>query len=556
MKTDVQIAQEANMVPITEIADYLGIDEHELEPYGRYKAKVSLDVLDRLENRPDGKLILVTAINPTPAGEGKTTVNVGLSMGLNKIGKKTVTALREPSLGPVFGIKGGAAGGGYAQVVPMEDINLHFTGDFHAITSAHNLLSAMLDNHIHQGNELEIDPKRIVWKRVLDTNDRALRNVIIGLGGRMDGFVRQSGFDITVASEIMAILCLATSLSDLKKRLSRMVVAYNHAGEAVTAGDLEATGAMALLLKDAIMPNLVQTIENTPAFIHGGPFANIAHGCNSVMATRISLKLADYVVTEAGFGADLGAEKFFNIKCRDAGLKPDAAVIVATIRALKMNGGVAKGELGLEDLPALEAGIVNLERHIENIDKFGVPSVVAINKFPTDTEAEIALLKEKCAAKGVEVVLTEVFTKGGEGGVELANKVVEICETRSSQYAPIYEVEGSIEEKITIIATEIYRAQRVEFTSAARKQISQLAALGFDKLSICMAKTQYSFSDNPSLLGAPTGFTLTVREVKVSAGAGFLVALTGDIMTMPGLPKIPAANGMDITEDGEIIGLS
>lgn len=556
MKTDVQIAQEANMVPITEIADYLGIDEHELEPYGRYKAKVSLDVLDRLENRPDGKLILVTAINPTPAGEGKTTVNVGLSMGLNKIGKKTVTALREPSLGPVFGIKGGAAGGGYAQVVPMEDINLHFTGDFHAITSAHNLLSAMLDNHIHQGNELEIDPKRIVWKRVLDTNDRALRNVIIGLGGRMDGFVRQSGFDITVASEIMAILCLATSLSDLKKRLSRMVVAYNHAGEAVTAGDLEATGAMALLLKDAIMPNLVQTIENTPAFIHGGPFANIAHGCNSVMATRISLKLADYVVTEAGFGADLGAEKFFNIKCRDAGLKPDAAVIVATIRALKMNGGVAKGELGLEDLPALEAGIVNLERHIENIDKFGVPSVVAINKFPTDTEAEIALLKEKCAAKGVEVVLTEVFTKGGEGGVELANKVVEICETRSSQYAPIYEVEGSIEEKITIIATEIYRAERVEFTSAARKQISQLAALGFDKLSICMAKTQYSFSDNPSLLGAPTGFTLTVREVKVSAGAGFLVALTGDIMTMPGLPKIPAANGMDITEDGEIIGLS
>ncbi len=556
MKTDVQIAQEAKMVPITEIADYLGIDEHELEPYGRYKAKVSLDVLDRLENKPDGKLILVTAINPTPAGEGKTTVNVGLSMGLNKIGKKTVTALREPSLGPVFGIKGGAAGGGYAQVVPMEDINLHFTGDFHAITSAHNLLSAMLDNHIHQGNQLQIDPKRIVWKRVLDTNDRALRNVIIGLGGRMDGFVRQSGFDITVASEIMAILCLATSLTDLKKRLSRMVIAYNQAGEAVTAGDLEATGAMSLLLKDAIMPNLVQTIENTPAFIHGGPFANIAHGCNSVMATKISLKLADYVVTEAGFGADLGAEKFFNIKCRDAGLKPDAAVIVATIRALKMNGGVAKGELGHEDLAALEAGIVNLERHIENIEKFGVPSVVAINKFPTDTEAEIALLKEKCAAKGVEVVLAEVFTKGGEGGVELANKVVEICETRSSNYAPLYEVEGTIEEKISKIATEIYRAERVEFTSAARKQISQLAALGYDKLPICMAKTQYSFSDNPALLGAPSGFTLTVREVKVSAGAGFIVALTGDIMTMPGLPKIPAANGMDITEDGEIIGLS
>lgn len=556
MKTDVQIAQEAKMVPITEIADFLGIDEHELEPYGRYKAKVSLDVLDRLEDRPDGKLILVTAINPTPAGEGKTTINVGLSMGLNKIGKKTVTALREPSLGPVFGIKGGAAGGGYAQVVPMEDINLHFTGDFHAITSAHNLLAAMLDNHIHQGNKLQIDPKRIVWKRVLDTNDRALRNVIIGLGGRMDGFVRQSGFDITVASEIMAILCLATSLSDLKKRLSRMVIAYNHAGQAVTAGDLEATGAMALLLKDAIMPNLVQTVENTPAFIHGGPFANIAHGCNSVMATKISLKLADYVVTEAGFGADLGAEKFFNIKCRDAGLKPDAAVIVATIRALKMNGGVEKSDLGYENLSALEAGIVNLERHIENIHKFGVPSVVAINKFPTDTEAEIALLKEKCAAQGVEVVLAEVFTKGGEGAVELATKVVEICETTLSNYAPLYEVDGSIEEKISKIATEIYRAERVEFTSAAKKQISQLSALGYDQLAICMAKTQYSFSDNPTLLGAPRGYTLTVREVKVSAGAGFIVALTGDIMTMPGLPKIPAANGMDITENGEIIGLS
>ncbi|MBY0098637.1 formate--tetrahydrofolate ligase [Mesobacillus maritimus] len=556
MKTDVQIAQEAKMVPITEIADYLGIAEHELESYGRYKAKVSLDVLERLEERPDGKLILVTAINPTPAGEGKTTVNVGLSMGLNRIGKKTVTALREPSLGPVFGIKGGAAGGGYAQVVPMEDINLHFTGDFHAITSAHNLLAAMLDNHIHQGNKLQIDPKRIVWKRVLDTNDRALRNVIIGLGGRMDGFVRQSGFDITVASEIMAILCLATSLSDLKMRLSRMVIAYDQAGQAVTAGDLEATGAMALLLKDAIMPNLVQTVENTPAFIHGGPFANIAHGCNSVMATKISLKLADYVVTEAGFGADLGAEKFFNIKCRDAELKPDAAVIVATIRALKMNGGVAKSDLGNENLSALEAGIVNLERHIENIHKFGVPSVVAINKFPTDTEAEIALLKEKCAAKGVEVVVAEVFTKGGEGAIKLANKVVEICETTPSNYAPLYEMDGSIEEKITKIATEIYRAERVEFTSAAQKQISQLSSLGFENLAICMAKTQYSFSDNPTLLGAPTGFTLTVREVKVSAGAGFIVALTGDIMTMPGLPKVPAANGMDITETGEIIGLS
>ncbi|SEN61818.1 Formate-tetrahydrofolate ligase [Mesobacillus persicus] len=556
MKTDVQIAQEAKMVPIKEIADYLGINEHELEPYGRYKAKVSLDVLDRLEERPDAKLILVTAINPTPAGEGKTTTNVGLSMGLNKIGRKTITALREPSLGPVFGIKGGAAGGGYAQVVPMEDINLHFTGDFHAITSAHNLLAAILDNHIHQGNALNIDPKRIVWKRVLDMNDRALRNVIIGLGGRMDGFVRQSGFDITVASEIMAILCLSTSLADLKARLARMVVGYNKNGQAVTAGDLQATGAMALLLKDAIMPNLVQTIENTPAFIHGGPFANIAHGCNSVMATKIALKLSDYVVTEAGFGADLGAEKFFNIKCRDAELKPDATVLVATIRALKMNGGVPKNELAHENLAALEAGMVNLERHLENVHKFGVPAVVAINKFPTDTEAEIQLLKDKCAAKGVEVVLAEVFTKGGEGAVELAHKVVEICETQTSNYAPLYDVEGSIEEKITTIATEIYRAQRVEFTSAARKQIGELATLGLDKMPICMAKTQYSFSDNPSLLGAPTGFTLTVREVKVSAGAGFIVALTGDIMTMPGLPKTPAANGMDINEDGEIIGLS
>ncbi|MCM3585911.1 formate--tetrahydrofolate ligase [Mesobacillus maritimus] len=556
MKTDVQIAQEAKMKPITEIADALGINEQELEPYGRYKAKVSLDVLDRLEAEPDGKLILVTAINPTPAGEGKTTVNVGLSMGLNKIGEKTVTALREPSLGPVFGIKGGAAGGGYAQVVPMEDINLHFTGDFHAITSAHNLLAAMLDNHIHQGNQLEIDPKRIVWKRVLDMNDRALRNIIIGLGGRMDGFVRQSGFDITVASEIMAILCLATSLSDLKNRLSRMVVAYNQDGEAVTAGDLGATGAMALLLKDAIMPNLVQTIENTPAFLHGGPFANIAHGCNSVMATKVALKLADYVVTEAGFGADLGAEKFFDIKCREADLKPDATVLVATIRALKMNGGVPKGDLGVENLSALEAGLVNLERHLENIEKFGVPAVVAINKFPTDTGAEIQLLTEKCAAKGVDVVLTDVFTKGGEGGVELAKKVVEICETKTSNYAPLYEVDGTIEEKITKIATEIYRADHVEFTSAARKQIAQIAQLGLDKMPICMAKTQYSFSDNPALLGAPTGFNLTVREVKVSAGAGFIVALTGDIMTMPGLPKTPAANNMDITENGEIIGLS
>jgi formate--tetrahydrofolate ligase len=556
MKTDVQIAQEAKLKPIFEVAEYLGIEENEIQPYGRYKAKVSLDVLKKLEDKPNGKLILVTAINPTPAGEGKTTINVGLSMGLNKVGKKAITALREPSLGPVFGMKGGAAGGGYAQVVPMEDINLHFTGDFHAITSAHNLLSALLDNHIHQGNALNIDPKKIIWKRVLDMNDRTLRNVIIGLGGKGDGFVRQAGFDITVASEIMAILCLATSLTDLKERLSKMIVAYRTDGSAVTAGDLNATGAMALLLKDAIMPNLVQTVENTPAFIHGGPFANIAHGCNSVMATKTALKLADYVVTEAGFGADLGAEKFFDIKCRFAELKPSAAVIVATIRALKMNGGVPKTELGTENLEALEAGIANLSRHLENVAKFGVPAVVAINKFPTDTDAEINLLKEKCAAQGVDVVLAEVFTKGGEGAVELANKVIEVCETKPSNYAPLYDVDGTIEEKIKKIATEIYRAEGVDFAPAAKKQMAEIAALGLDKMPICMAKTQYSFSDNPVLLGAPTGFTITVREIKVAAGAGFIVALTGTIMTMPGLPKVPAANGMDITEDGEIIGLS
>jgi formate--tetrahydrofolate ligase len=556
MKTDVQIAQEAKMLPISEIAGSLGIKEDELDLYGKYKAKVSLDVLSRLEDQPDGKLILVTAINPTPAGEGKTTMNVGLSMGLNKIGKKTITALREPSLGPVFGVKGGAAGGGYAQVVPMEDINLHFTGDFHAITSAHNLLAAMLDNHLHQGNTLDIDPKKVVWRRVLDMNDRSLRNVIVGLGGKPDGFVRQTGFDITVASEIMAILCLATSVSDLKERLSKMVVAYNKSGEVVTAGDLEATGAMALLLKDAIQPNLVQTLENTPAFIHGGPFANIAHGCNSVMATKVGLKLADFVVTEAGFGADLGAEKFFDIKARFAGLNPSAVVIVATIRALKMNGGVPKTELTDENLQALEAGIANIERHIENVNKFGVPAVVAINKFPTDTEAEISLLKEKLSAKGIDVVLAEVFSKGGDGAIELANKVAEICETKPSNFAPLYDVDGTIEEKISTIATEIYRADGVEFTATAKKQIKEIAGLGLDKMPICMAKTQYSFSDDPKLLGAPTGFNITVREVRVNAGAGFIVALTGSIMTMPGLPKVPAANGMDITESGEIIGLS
>lgn len=556
MKSDVQIAQEAKLKPITEIAERLDINDDELELYGKYKAKVSLELLERLKDKPDGKLVLVTAINPTPAGEGKTTTNVGLSMALNKIGKKAITTLREPSLGPVFGIKGGAAGGGYSQVVPMEDINLHFTGDFHAITSAHNLLAALLDNHLQQGNALNIDPKRIVWRRVMDMNDRSLRNIIIGLGKKSDGVTRESGFDITVASEIMAILCLATSLTDLKERLSRMVVAYNTEGKPVTAGDLHATGAMALLLKDAIKPNLVQTLENTPAFIHGGPFANIAHGCNSVMATRTALKLGEYVITEAGFGADLGAEKFFDIKCRYAGLKPDAVVIVATVRALKYNGGVPKAELGAENLDALEKGLSNLERHIENVSKFGVPAIVAINRFPADTEAELKLLDERCRAKGAEVVLSEVFSKGGEGGLELAKKVVELCETKKSNFKPIYCTEKSIEEKIETIAKEIYRADGVDFTADARKQIKQLTELGYDKLPICMAKTQYSFSDNEKLLGAPTNFRITVREIRVSAGAGFIVALTGQIMTMPGLPKVPAANGMDISEDGTIVGLS
>lgn len=556
MKTDVQIAQEAKMIPIMEVAKGLGIEPDELELYGNFKAKVSLNVLKRLENEPDAKLVLVTAINPTPAGEGKTTTNVGLSMGLNKIGKRAITTLREPSLGPCFGVKGGAAGGGYAQVVPMDDINLHFTGDFHAITSAHNLLAALLDNHLQQGNALKIDPKKIIWRRVMDMNDRVLRNIIVGLGGKGDGVTRQAGFDITVASEIMAIICLATSLTDLKDRLSRMVVAYNTEGNAVTAADLSATGAMALLLKDAIKPNLVQTLENTPAFIHGGPFANIAHGCNSVMATKVALKLADYVVTEAGFGADLGAEKFFDIKCRFAGLHPNAAVIVATVRALKMHGGVLKTELNKENLSALGLGIANLEQHLENLAKFGVPAVVAINKFPTDTEAELNLLTERCGAKGVNVVLSEVFTHGGEGGIALAKKVVEICEAKPSNYAPLYDVNGTIVEKINKIATEIYRADGVEYTADAKKQILEIEKLGLDKMPICMAKTQYSFSDNANLIGVPTGFKITVREVKVSAGAGFIIAITGEIMTMPGLPKVPAANGMDITEDGEIIGLS
>lgn len=555
MKTDVEIAQEAKMLPITEIAKMLDISDDHLEMYGKYKAKISLDLLKENKDKPDGKLVLVTAINPTPAGEGKTTTNVGLSMALNKLGKKAITTLREPSLGPCFGIKGGAAGGGYAQVVPMEDINLHFTGDFHAITSAHNLLAAMVDNHLQQGNPLGIDPKRVVWKRVVDMNDRALRNIVIGMGKKADGVMRESGFDITVASEIMAILCLATSLTDLKERLGRMVVGYTFKNEPVTAKELNAVGAMSLLLKDAIKPNLVQTLENTPAIIHGGPFANIAHGCNSVLATKTALKIADYVITEAGFGADLGAEKFLDIKCREAGLAPDAIVLVATVRALKMNGGVPKTELGPENLEALGKGIVNLERHIENMQKYGVPMCVAINKFPTDTDAELKLIEDRCKALNVEVVLSDVFANGGDGGIEMAKKVIELCDM-PADFAPIYDEKDTIENKIGTIAKEIYRADGVEFTAEAKKQIETLTNLGYDKMPICVAKTQYSFSDNEKLLGAPTNFNITVREVRLSAGAGFLVALTGAIMTMPGLPKVPAAEGMDISEDGVIIGLS
>ncbi len=556
MKTDVQIAQEATMLNITQIAQKLGVYEDELEMYGKYKAKLSLDILERLKDKKDGKLVLVTAINPTPAGEGKTTVNVGLSMGLNKIGKNAVTLLREPSLGPCFGIKGGAAGGGYAQVVPMEDINLHFTGDFHAITAAHNLLAAMVDNHLQQGNDLDIDPKRVVWKRVVDMNDRALRNIVIGLGKKTDGVMRESGFDITVASEIMAILCLAKDLSDLKARLARMVVAYNTKGEAITADDVHATGAMALLLKDAIKPNLVQTLENTPAIIHGGPFANIAHGCNSVTATRIGLKLADYVITEAGFGADLGAEKFFDIKCRFASLKPDAAVLVATVKALKMNGGVAKTELSQENLAALDEGIANLEQHIDNLKKYGVPVIVAINRFAQDTDKELELLRSRCEKCGASFALTEVFAKGGEGGIELANKVVEVLEKGEAKFAPIYDEKESVESKLETIAKEIYRADGVIFTDSAMKELETIKKLGYDKMPVCVAKTQYSFSDDPTLLCAPKGFKITVRELRIAAGAGFIVALTGSIMTMPGLPKVPAANHMDISDDGTIVGLS
>ncbi len=555
MKTDVQIAQEAKMIPISQVADNLGIKEEDLIHYGKYKAKVSLDLFNELKDKEDGKLILVTAISPTPAGEGKTTTNIGLSMGLNKIGKTAITAIREPSLGPSFGIKGGAAGGGYAQVVPMEDINLHFTGDFHAITTAHNLIAALLDNHIQQGNELGIDSRRIVWKRVLDMNDRALRNIVVGLGGRTNGVPREDGFDITVASEIMAIFCLAEDLEDLKERVSNIIIAYKYDGSPVFVKDIKAQGAVALIMKDAMSPNLVQTLENTPALIHGGPFANIAHGCNSIIATQLSLKLAEYTITEAGFGADLGAEKFFNIKARFGNLKPDAAVIVATVRALKHHGGAKKEELGVENLGQLAKGFENLEKHIENVNKFGVPAIVAINKFPTDTEAELNYVLERCRELGAEAVLSEVWAKGGEGGIEMAEAVVKVCETKESKFKPIYDVEESIKDKIEKIAKEVYGADGVDFTKKCEREIANIEKLGFDKMPICMAKTQYSLSDDPTLLGRPEGFRITVRDIKVSMGAGFLVALTGDIMTMPGLPKVPAANNIDILPNGEIVGL-
>ena len=555
MKTDIEIAQEAELMPITEVAKSLDMTMDDLELYGKYKAKISDEYLKKIEGNKNGKLILVTAINPTPAGEGKTTTSVGLGQAFGKLGKKAVIALREPSLGPCFGIKGGAAGGGMAQVVPMEDLNLHFTGDFHAITSANNLCAALLDNHIQQGNELGIDTRQIIWKRCLDMNDRVLRNVVVGMGSKMDGFVREDHFVITVASEIMAVLCLAEDMEDLKRRLDRMVVAYNYAGEPVTAGQIKATGAMAALLKDAIKPNLIQTLEHTPAIVHGGPFANIAHGCNSVRATKAALKMADYVVTEAGFGADLGAEKFFDIKCRQAGVSPEAVVLVATIRALKYNGGVAKKDLNTENLDALKKGIVNLEKHIENLQKYGVPVVVTLNAFITDTEAEIAFVKEFCHERNCDFALSKVWEKGGEGGIELANAVLNTLEKKESHFAPLYDLNLSIREKITCIAKEIYGAGDVVFAPAAAKQIDRLESQGFSNLPICMAKNQYSLSDDPTLLGRPTGFTLNIREVYVSAGAGFVVALTGAIMTMPGLPKEPAAYQIDVTNDGVITGL-
>mgnify|MGYP004634151399 FL=1 len=554
MKTDVEIAQEAQMQHIREIAAKLGLTEDDIELYGKYKAKISLAAWNKVKNGPDGKLVLVTAINPTPAGEGKTTTSVGLADAFHKLGHKVAVALREPSLGPCFGLKGGAAGGGYAQVVPMEDINLHFTGDFHAITTAHNLLAAVIDNHIQQGNALDIDVRRIAWKRVLDLNDRALRNVVIGLGGKAHGVPRETGFDITVASEMMAILCLASDLEDMKKRLGEIVVAYSRDGRAIRAEELNVTGALTLLFKDAIKPNLVQTLEGTPALIHGGPFANIAHGCNSVMATKFALKFADIAITEAGFGADLGAEKFLDIKCRFAGIHPDAVVIVATVRALKMHGGVPKTELSKVDMAALEKGLANLTKHIENVHKFGLPAVVAINAFPTDTKEELDFVEEKCNALGASVALSQVWAKGGEGGVELAEKVLEAMK-QPADFHYMYEVEQSIPEKIEAIAKAIYGADGVDFTAPAKKQLAEIEALGLDKMPICMAKTQYSLSDDATKLGRPEGFRITVKELRISAGAGFIVALTGNILTMPGLPKKPAAENMDIDVNGKITGL-
>lgn len=555
MKTDIEIAQEAQMLPITEVVKEIGLTADDLELYGKYKAKISNEYLKKIEGNKKGKLILVTAINPTPAGEGKTTTSVGLGQAFGKLGKKAIIALREPSLGPCFGIKGGAAGGGYAQVVPMEDLNLHFTGDFHAITSANNLLAALLDNHIQQGNALRIDTRQIVWKRCLDMNDRVLRNVVVGLGNKTDGFVREDHFVITVASEIMAILCLATGLEDLKDRLGKIIVAYDLDGKPVTAKDLQAVGAMAALLKDAILPNVIQTLEHTPALVHGGPFANIAHGCNSVRATTAALSMADYVVTEAGFGADLGAEKFFDIKCRQAGLSPDAVVLVATIRALKYNGGVPKTELSAENVEALEKGIVNLEKHIENLQKYKVPVVVTLNSFVTDSEAEIAFVKQFCEERGCEFAISEVWEKGGEGGIALAEKVLKTLEEKESHFEPLYPSELPLTEKIETVAKEIYGAKGVNYTAAAKKQLAKLTELGFGDLPVCMAKTQYSLSDDPALLGRPKDFDITVREAYVSAGAGFVVVLTGAVMTMPGLPKQPAAFGIDVDESGKITGL-
>lgn len=555
MLSDIEIAQQAKMQKITDVAAKLGISEDDIELYGKYKAKLSYDLIRRVKDKKDGKLILVTAITPTPAGEGKSTTTVGLAQGLAKLGKKVIVALREPSLGPCMGIKGGAAGGGYSQVVPMEDINLHFTGDFHAITSAHMLLAAMLDNHIQQGNALNIDPRRIAWKRVVDMNDRELRNIVVGLGGKAHGVPRQDGFDITVASEVMAILCLASSLHDLKERLAKIIVAYDYNGNPVTAGQIKAQGAMAALLKDAVKPNLVQTLENVPAIIHGGPFANIAHGCNSVMATQTGLKLADYTITEAGFGADLGAEKFFDIKCRYAGLKPDATVIVATVRALKMHGGVPKTDLKTPNVEAVKKGLVNLEKHIENVKKFGVPCVVAINIFAQDTAEELEAVREHCAKHGVNVALSDVFAKGGEGGIDLAKEVIALADSGESKFAPIYPLDMSLKGKIETIAKEIYGADGVNYTKEAEKALKEFEELGYGNLPICMAKTQYSFSDDPALLGRPSGFKITIRNCRIAAGAGFIVVLTGDVMTMPGLPKVPAAEKIDVSDDGVISGL-